>query len=76
MNCPSCGRENPDGSLFCKQCGRRLSETVTCPVCGELSPADGNFCIRCGARLTPMPETDNTDGTLQDAREAVLTAAP
>ena len=76
MNCPSCGTENPDGSLFCKQCGRRLSETVTCPVCGELSPADGNFCIRCGARLTPMPETDNTDGTLQDAREAVLTAAP
>lgn len=76
MNCPSCGTENPDGSLFCKQCGRRLSETVTCPVCGELSPADGNFCIRCGARLTPMPETDNTDDRLQEAREAVLTAAP
>ena len=76
MNCPSCGTENPDGSLFCKQCGRRLSETVTCPVCGELSPADGNFCIRCGARLTPLPATDETDDRLQEARTAVLTAAP
>lgn len=51
MNCPFCGTANPDDSVFCKKCGRRMSGSVTCPACGATSPADGDFCTRCGARL-------------------------
>ena len=51
MNCPFCGTANPDDSVFCKKCGRKMSGTVTCPACGATSPADGDFCTRCGARL-------------------------
>ena len=56
MNCPFCGTANPDDSVFCKKCGRRMSGSVTCPACGATSPADGDFCTRCGARLNvPAP---------------------
>ena len=56
MNCPFCGTANPDDSVFCKKCGRRMSGTVTCPACGAASPADGDFCTHCGARLNaPAP---------------------
>lgn len=56
MNCPFCGTANPDDSVFCKKCGRRMSGSVTCPACGATSPADGDFCTHCGARLNvPAP---------------------
>ena len=56
MNCPFCGTANPDDSVFCKKCGRRMSGSVTCPACRATSPADGDFCTHCGARLNvPAP---------------------
>jgi hypothetical protein len=51
--CASCGAENPDGHLFCGQCGNRL--TVLCPSCGTSSRPGERFCGRCGA---PLAEND------------------
>lgn len=68
MNCPFCGTENTDDSLYCKKCGRKMSGTVTCPVCGASAPADGEYCTRCGAKL-------NTHAPAQAEREKPRPAA-
>jgi len=45
-----CGHQNPDGSLFCEECGNKLS--VLCPACHkELAPGS-KFCQYCGNKLT------------------------
>lgn len=46
MNCQFCGKENPDGALFCNQCGKRLN--LQCPACGRALPGDARFCNYCG----------------------------
>jgi pyruvate/2-oxoglutarate dehydrogenase complex dihydrolipoamide acyltransferase (E2) component len=62
----SLGHDNPDGSLFCDECGEPLSSgtpvataapaqsagTVTCPSCGAESPAGELFCSNCGSPLS------------------------
>ena len=68
MNCPFCGTENTDDSLYCKKCGRKMSGTVTCPACGASAPADGEYCTRCGAKL-------NTHAPAQAEREKPHPAA-
>src|SRR5215471_13385385 len=61
----SLGHENPDGSLFCDECGEPLSSgapvaapaaaqdagTQVCPSCGATSPAGELFCSNCGSPL-------------------------
>src|SRR5262245_3483488 len=51
MNCPSCGRVNPDGKEACGDCGTPLSSR--CPACGAKNPSGKRFCGDCGAALTP-----------------------
>ena len=62
----SLGHENPDGSLFCDECGEPLSSgapvataappqgagTQICPSCGAESPAGELFCSNCGSPLS------------------------
>ena len=62
----SLGHENPDGSLFCDECGEPLSSgapvataapaqdagTQVCPSCGSTSPAGELFCSNCGSPLS------------------------
>lgn len=62
----SLGHENPDGSLFCDECGEPLSSgtpvaapataqdagTQVCPTCGASSPAGELFCSNCGSPLS------------------------
>lgn len=44
-----CGYENPDGALFCAECGTKLE--IACPKCGEALPANAKFCFHCGKNL-------------------------
>ena len=62
----SLNHENPDGSLFCDECGEPLSSgapvataapaqdagTQVCPSCGSTSPAGELFCSNCGSPLS------------------------
>jgi hypothetical protein len=36
MQCPQCQHENPTGTKFCGECGRRLASV--CASCGAVNP--------------------------------------
>ena len=70
MICPHCGAELQSDSLFCCECGERLTAPAqsVCPACGAENPPDALFCGMCGTRLagaaapvapvvTPAPAT-------------------
>lgn len=50
MDCPKCGKVNPEGKKVCDDCGARL--TFRCSACGADNPKGKNFCGDCGAALT------------------------
>src|SRR6516225_2480364 len=51
MNCPACGRDNPDAAKFCNQCGGALP--LLCLKCQTSNPPGSKFCNECGAPVTP-----------------------
>jgi len=61
--CPKCGSLNAPESLYCDQCGVRLSPGQTqtadfspgqdCPHCGVNNPVEANRCVQCGANIRP-----------------------
>ena len=55
MDCPGCGRNNPDGKRFCGECGAPLP--VRCAACGAENPGGAKFCGDCGAALTATGPT-------------------
>src|SRR6516165_1778288 len=50
MNCPTCGRTNPDGAKFCNECAGQLP--LHCSNCGTSNPVGSKFCNECGGPLT------------------------
>jgi class 3 adenylate cyclase/tetratricopeptide (TPR) repeat protein len=59
MICPQCQSELPEGSVFCKECGKRLE--LTCPECGNSLPPDSKFCLKCGHDLRKPKEAKPLD---------------
>ena len=59
MRCSKCGREMPDDSLFCPECGANQSveqkaekkEEKHCANCGCRIPEESLFCPECGNRV-------------------------
>ena len=49
MLCDSCGRDSPEGSSFCGNCGTVLR--IKCPRCGALNRASQRYCSTCGVSL-------------------------
>jgi len=50
MDCPACGRANPEGAKFCNQCGAPLP--LHCVKCGASNPIASKFCNECAAPLS------------------------
>ena len=51
MQCPRCQHDNPPQSIFCLECGGRLS--LTCASCGADLPSGSRFCNYCGTPVHP-----------------------
>lgn len=51
MTCSACNAKTVEGSIFCSQCGERLSSDVRCKICRRLLQADDKFCPNCGNPL-------------------------
>jgi class 3 adenylate cyclase len=72
MQCPKCQIENPEGSIFCRECGSKYQHS--CQQCGKAIGPDDKFCNTCGhnlkftikdkpeerpkEKLTPLPSSD------------------
>src|SRR5262245_19491070 len=50
MQCPQCRHENPPGTKFCGECGRRLKSL--CSACQTPNPPTNKFGSECGQRST------------------------
>lgn len=67
IKCNYCEAENPEDSLFCKECGNKIeaiyenqveenkgadqNSVRLCPLCHTENPIDSVFCKECGKRL-------------------------
>lgn len=66
-NCPTCGAEVPDGSLFCATCGAKVSVQVSqasarhCSACGAIVPDGSKFCTTCGAAVEVAAPVENSE---------------
>jgi class 3 adenylate cyclase/tetratricopeptide (TPR) repeat protein len=54
MNCTKCHSDNPEGMMYCGQCGEKLEKI--CPKCNFVNPPQFKFCGRCGNDLTLTSE--------------------
>ena len=52
MICKVCGKEIPDGSVFCQECGSRIAAPY-CINCGQPITPDVKFCPKCGRPTAP-----------------------
>ncbi len=85
----SLGHENPDGSLFCDECGEPLATsapvsapapatgagTQVCPSCNTVNPAGESFCSNCGTPLSGSTPAAAAAPTLPEPAPAI-SAAP
>src|SRR6266849_1246753 len=85
----SLGHENPDGSLFCDECGEPLAtsapvaapapatgaDTQVCPSCNTVNPAGESFCSNCGTPLSGSTPAAAAAPTLPEPAPAI-SAAP
>ena len=56
MRCANCGKDNPEGAVFCSECGRRLDGMRQCPACGKLIAEGSKFCSFCGMNIAPVQQ--------------------
>jgi hypothetical protein len=80
----TCGTALYEGDSFCGRCGARAVGPSSCPACEvELRPG-ARFCHACGVRVVgarpgqdvPLPELDEQQVDLQDAKGSLPKAAP
>lgn len=61
MKCPNCNSENPEGAVFCNNCGNRLigEKTIRCKKCNSVNPFGSTFCNKCGNPLLDGSQVNN-----------------
>lgn len=69
MICKNCGANNPDGKLFCSECGARLDDAKVCPNCGAVT--NGKFCPDCGYDLRETEKDEKETSEVKSKRKTV-----
>ncbi|MBF0495154.1 MAG: zinc ribbon domain-containing protein [Deltaproteobacteria bacterium] len=86
VDCPSCGQESPQDSVYCCKCGRELGVSeeanaiesdMDCPSCGQQTPLHSSFCCSCGRNLRSgqteaSPDPVDDSGEVTDFSSRVL----
>ena len=54
MFCKTCGKEIPDGSAVCPECGAAQGKTKFCRHCGAVIDADCVVCPKCGKQVETL----------------------
>jgi DNA-binding XRE family transcriptional regulator len=50
--CLYCGSHNPEGVLFCGECGTKIGETARlCSACGAAAWNGVKYCMNCGTKI-------------------------
>jgi hypothetical protein len=66
LQCTGCGSDNPGDSVFCIECGERLSGVKKsdkrnkrkCKECSQFNDLDALFCVACGEKIGHKPKND------------------
>jgi class 3 adenylate cyclase len=81
MDCPSCGRINPESKKVCGDCDAPLF--LRCYACGADNPSGKRFCGDCGEALMPtgtarLSEADrvSTSAVARLTEPSTLSSAP
>ena len=86
--CETCKKDYDDSTVFCAQCGGKLSEKPAekpkqmmrvhkCPACNANYPDTVRFCSQCGAELVYAEEEVTVDAeVLVNAKPVPAAAAP
>lgn len=59
MFCQKCGKEIPDGSAFCGECGTKAGgdpQLKFCKHCGAKITADAVMCVHCGRQVEELKQ--------------------
>lgn len=48
MICPHCNKQTVEGSLYCSQCGHKMTGETRCTLCQRQLSFDEKFCPNCG----------------------------
>lgn len=50
--CSSCHKPTVEGSLYCSQCGSKITQEIRCTLCQRQLLPDDKFCPNCGQPRT------------------------
>ena len=73
--CKNCGEELAEDSVFCPNCGERVTRALKCASCGTELRAGARFCDQCGKAVAES-EQKLTDirGTLARTTAGVVSS--
>ncbi len=63
MKCPVCGRESPEQTRCCSDCGTKLA--ASCRQCGALVSLGARFCSECGTEVDATPSLTAIESALR-----------
>ncbi len=66
MICHNCQHSNPEGAIYCGQCGKPLA--VMCPGCGHGNLPGSKFCSQCGHSIAAPPGARGPQGSQPQPR--------
>lgn len=75
MKCIHCNTENPEGSVYCLHCGKRLVSNRICPACKALCAENAVFCNFCGTQIAKETQAFFDNAEKRNVQEETAVAS-